>query len=86
MAEGGVALAKAGVSIGTNTLESAALSSTDLAMATEKPGVLVTGLDLDAIPMQTRPLPTATSPEWFIKSYQVAFQKFYGLKTIPVFQ
>ncbi|WP_156392897.1 hypothetical protein [Rhizobium sp. Root1220] len=44
-----------------------------------------TGLQLDAIPMQVRPLPTASSPEWFIKGYETVFKKYYGVKS-PMFE
>jgi hypothetical protein len=44
-----------------------------------------TGLMLDAIPMPLRPLPTPSSPAWFINSYQIIFQKYYGIKTTPTF-
>lgn len=46
---------------------------------------LKTGLQLDAIPMQIRPLPTASSPEWFIKGYETVFKKYYGVKS-PMFE
>lgn len=49
-------------------------------------GPIVTGFNLDAIPMQIRPFPTATSPEWFIKAYQATFIKFYGVAAVPEFR
>lgn len=48
--------------------------------------VVKTGLDLDALPMQTRPLPTASSPQWFIDAYKLTFEKFCNLKSMPLFQ
>jgi len=41
-------------------------------------GTFDTGLSLDAMPMQIRPLPTADSPQWFIDAYSSFFKKYYG--------
>lgn len=49
-------------------------------------GPVVTGLQLDAIPMQTRPFPTASSPDWFINAYRQTFSKFCGMETMPSFE
>ncbi len=42
-------------------------------------GVVQTGLSLDAMPMQARPLPTMNSPGWFIRNYHDFFEKYYGV-------
>lgn len=55
-------------------------------IAADRPTSLITGLDLDAIPMPVRPFPTASSPSWFVASYRIVLQKFYGLETPPDFQ
>jgi len=49
-------------------------------------GVVRTGLSLNAIPMQERPLPTADSPEWFIRNYHEFFEKYYGVQSKAVFE
>jgi hypothetical protein len=48
--------------------------------------IVDTGLNLDSIPMQIRPFPSATSPKWFIDSYRVTFHKFSGIETLPTFK
>jgi hypothetical protein len=55
-------------------------------VATGKEGVLNTGFSLDSIPMQTRPFPSATSPQWFRDSYATAFKKYYGVRELPKFE
>jgi len=45
-----------------------------------------TGLSLDEIPMQNRPLPTAASPEWFINNYHDFFKKYYNSNTTILFK
>jgi hypothetical protein len=42
-------------------------------------GMVQTGLSLDAMPMQARPLPTMDSPGWFIRNYHDFFEKYYGV-------
>jgi hypothetical protein len=49
-------------------------------------GVIQTGLSLDAIPLQERPLPTADSPGWFIRNYRGFFQKYYGVDFQGMFE
>jgi hypothetical protein len=44
-----------------------------------------TGLKLNEIALQVRPLPTEGDPEWFLDSYRMLFDKYYGVKEIPVF-
>lgn len=44
-----------------------------------------TGLRLEEIPMPLRPLPTPSSPEWFINSYKFIFKKYYGIEGTPIF-
>ncbi|WP_298281952.1 hypothetical protein [Acidocella sp.] len=48
--------------------------------------VFDTGLSLDQIPMQERPLPTAASPAWFIRGYEAFFLKYYGVDSHIIFK
>lgn len=41
-------------------------------------GVVVSGLDVENIPMERRPLPTGNSPDWFLVNYKSFFNKYYG--------
>jgi len=41
-------------------------------------GVFVSGLDVETIPMEHRPLPTENSPDWFLDDYKSFFNKYYG--------
>lgn len=45
-----------------------------------------TGLNLETIPMQIRPFPTASSPEWFRQGYQYVFREYYGVNVLPDFK
>lgn len=49
-------------------------------------GTFDTGLSLDTMPMQSRPLPTAASPAWFIDAYVRFFKKYYGADTHALFK
>lgn len=48
--------------------------------------VFDSGLSLDSVPMQVRPLPTAASPSWFIEGYFAFFKKYYGADTTMLFK
>jgi hypothetical protein len=48
--------------------------------------VVDSGLSLDGVEMQKRPLPTADSPGWFVQGYGVLFEKYYGVQTGVVFR
>lgn len=52
-------------------------------IAVDKNDNFDTGLNLDNIPMGTRPFPTQSSPDWFKQSYQFVFEKYYGIKNLP---
>jgi hypothetical protein len=45
-----------------------------------------TGLKLETIPMQIRPFPSASSPEWFRQGYQYVFREYYGIVVLPNFK
>jgi len=49
-------------------------------------GVFDTGLSLDALALQMRPLPTAQSPSRFISGYPQFFKKYYGADSKLLFQ
>ncbi|HTJ90206.1 MAG TPA: hypothetical protein VL356_08530 [Acidocella sp.] len=48
--------------------------------------VFDTGLSLDALPYQIRPLPTAKSPSNFTQEYQRFFKKYYEVNTTVMFK
>jgi hypothetical protein len=48
--------------------------------------VFDTGLSLDSIPYQMRPLPTAKSPSTFMSEYQQFFKKYYDINTTVLFK
>jgi hypothetical protein len=53
---------------------------------TSRSNLIETGLGLDQIPMQLRPLPTENSPEGFKKDYKNMFLKYYDVAEIPLFR
>jgi len=57
----------------------------EAALARQAP-VVDSGLALDAVEMQRRPLPTASSPGWFVQGYEALFEKYYGVRTVAVFR
>jgi hypothetical protein len=44
------------------------------------------GLRLESIPMQVRPLPTKDSPDWFVEAYKRMFVKYYDINDIRFFR
>jgi hypothetical protein len=48
--------------------------------------VFDTGLSLDSLPYQIRPLPTARSPSRFMAEYQQFFKKYYDVNTTVLFK
>lgn len=49
-------------------------------------GIFDTGLSLDALALQMRPLPTAQSPSRFVSGYPPFFKKYYGVGSQLLFK
>jgi hypothetical protein len=66
--------------------ESAKTQAAYAAVVNGATGVVETGLNLQAMEMPRRSLPTASSPDWFISDYHAVFLKYYGVTTTAVFR
>lgn len=69
----------------SSTTTSSAIQHQYEAVKMQKNFPVNTGLKLEEIPMPLRPLPTPSSPEWFINSYKFIFKKYYGVEGTPLF-